>query len=88
MADMSTTHTHTDLLDLADDFAERIRAIQGKEVPTGDNLALIEQLVSHDGLVIPEEDVVVWLRVSDMTVVVWGGNEYDYDMNRLAEVKL
>jgi hypothetical protein len=44
MADMSTTHTHTDLLD--------------------------------------------WLRVSDMTVVVWGGNDYDFDMNRLAEVKL
>jgi DNA-binding ferritin-like protein len=85
---MSTTHTHTDLLDLADDFAERIRAIQAKEVASGDDFALIEQLTSDAGLVIPEEDVVVWLRVSDMTVVVWGGNEFDYDMNRLAEVRL
>jgi DNA-binding ferritin-like protein len=88
MSRMSTTHTHTDLLDLADDFAERIRAIQGKEVPTGDDFVLIEQLTSHDGLVIPEEDVVVWLRTDDMTVVVWGGNAYDYDMGKLAEVKL
>jgi hypothetical protein len=85
---MSTTHTHTDLLDLADDFAERIRSIQAKEVASGDDFALIEQLTSDAGLIIPEEDVVVWLRVSDMTVVVWGGNEYDFDMTKLAEVKL
>jgi hypothetical protein len=85
---MSTTYTHTDLLDLADDFAERIRAIQAKEVASGDDLALIEQLTSDAGLVIPEEDVVVWLRVSGMTVVVWGGNDYDFDMGKLAEVKL
>ncbi len=107
MADMSTTHTHTDLLDLADDFAERIRAMTLPSLHpvfaalsaearqqldlnflTGDALALMEQLVDANGLVIPEESVVVWYRTDDRTVVVWGGNEYDYDMNRLAEVKL
>lgn len=85
---MSTHHTHTDLLELADDFAERIRSIQAKEVPSGDDFALVEQLTSDAGLVIPEEDVVVWLRTDDMTVVVWGGNDFDFDMNKLAEVEL
>ena len=55
---------------------------------TGDALALMEQLVDANGLIIPEESVVVWYRTDDRTVVVWGGNDYDYDMCRLVEVKL
>jgi hypothetical protein len=76
---------------IAEVCAESIRDIVGdlpQEVIAELDDAEIQQLISDEGHANEDEGVVVWLRLDDMTVVVWGGNEYDFEMNRLAEVKL
>jgi hypothetical protein len=69
-------------------MSETAKAIVNEQALVGDDRDLIIQMQSFDGYVAKDEAVLVWLRLEDHTVVAWGGNCYDYDMNRLAEVKL
>jgi hypothetical protein len=85
---MNTHHSYTDLLDLAIDFAERIRFIEDLDIPTVHAGEFLDELSSEEGFVIPEDEIVVWMNTENRTVVVWGGNNFDEDMSKLAEVKL
>jgi hypothetical protein len=68
--------------------SEIAKARVNDQALTGDNRDFVAQMQSFDGYVAEHESVLVWLRLEDHTVVAWGGNCYDYDMTKLAEVKL
>lgn len=48
----------------------------------------MEQLTSDTGMIVEDQGTsfVVWFRRSDSRVVVWSGNDHDYDMSKLVEL--
>ena len=76
-----TTHTTTTAHKIA---AEAVEAMLDGTFDDDD----MEQLTSDTGMTVEEQGTsfVVWFRKSDSRVVVWSGNDHDFDMGKLVEL--
>lgn len=50
----------------------------------------MELLTSDEGMTVEDEGTsfVVWFRKSDNRIVVWSGNDHDFDMGKLVELEV
>lgn len=69
--------------DVAELFCKVLRYSDGTDIVDDDMMAVLE---SDQGYIY--HGFTVWLRHMPDTIVVWEGNDTDYDMNKVAELPL